>query len=85
MNPDEVPGHFKPAVWVPVSDDLGLDAGWWPWRLPDRNPMPFVTVSPRLERALARWDDTRRRVRVAVAVLRHGCEYEDHLDCGDRW
>lgn len=55
------------------------------WDLPDPNPMPFVTVSPRLERALARWDDTRRRVRVAVAVLRHGCEYEDHLDCGDRW
>lgn len=59
--------------------------GWMraEWGLPDRNPMPHITISPRLDRALAYWDEARWAVRVASAVLRHGYGYEDHLRCGD--
>lgn len=35
-------------VYVPVSAEVGLDAGWWPWLAPDRNPLPRLDLFPRL-------------------------------------
>lgn len=43
-----------------------------PWDLPDRNPMPHITISPRLEHLLELWDEARLRFWVALDVIRHG-------------
>lgn len=46
MTDRELYGHD--AVYVPVSVEMGLDAGRWPWLAPDRNPMPRLDLFPRL-------------------------------------
>ena len=43
-------------VYVPICTEVGLDAGWWPWLTPDRNPLPRLDLFPRLT-------GLRRRVR----------------------
>lgn len=70
MTDGELYGHD--AVYVPVCDEIGLDLGWWPWRLPDPNPMPHVVISDRLDALLAVWDEARLRFWVALDVLRRG-------------
>lgn len=46
MTDGELYGHD--AVYVPVSAEMGLDIGWWPWLAPDPNPLPRLDLFPRL-------------------------------------
>ena len=47
------------VVYVPITPEIGLDAGWWPWLAPDPNPMPEVICSDALDLVLYGWDRTR--------------------------
>lgn len=62
-------------VYVPVSAEAGLDAGWWPWLAPDPNPMPEVICSDALDLVFYGWDRFRiwwfeARVRFVERIAR---------------
>lgn len=52
MTDRELYGHD--IVYVPVSREMGLDAGWWPWLAPDPCPVPSLDLFPRASRLVAR-------------------------------
>lgn len=62
----------KHSVYVPISIEIGFDAGWWPWLAPDPNPMPHIDLLPRATALAAAARDARRRIRAAAHVLTHG-------------
>lgn len=72
----------KLAAWVPITTEVGLDMGWWPWLLPDRNPIPRTIRSflfPRWERANSTIAAVRVRISETWDVLLHGLpDQEDY-------
>lgn len=54
-----------------------LDRLWCPWRWPDRNPFPTVTLFPRSAKVGAWVREARARLRGAMEVLRYGEGDED--------
>lgn len=41
---------MSPDAYIPVSTEVGLDAGWWPWLAPDPCPIPRLDLFPRCRR-----------------------------------
>lgn len=70
--PDGIRPARKLTVFIPVSVELGLDAGWWPWLAPDSNPMPDIDLFPRITATLALVRCARRRIRAAAHLITHG-------------